>query len=173
MIKIDWSRLSHAYGPADDVPDQIRMLRSADQKQRERARWELCGNIFHQGSRYEATAYAAPFMLELLGDPKTPELSELLELLVAIAIGYDESWLPEGFPIAEYRRHAAGGEGLLAAGRVAAMLCGPMRKESRLGTTDNHPWAVLSSAVGPWEASTTGAANSSRIAVIQSRGGSS
>ncbi|MFG2056531.1 HEAT repeat domain-containing protein [Micromonospora sp. NPDC048930] len=112
---IDWSRLSHAYGPADDVPDQIRALASADPETRARARYELYGNIFHQGSRYEASAYAVPFLLELLADPTTPEPTELLALLVSIAIGYDENWLPDGLPVAEWRRAAAGGEALLAA----------------------------------------------------------
>ncbi|MET8832347.1 hypothetical protein ABZV78_00295 [Micromonospora sp. NPDC004540] len=113
--EIDWSRLSHAYGPAEDVPGQLRALASADPGDRARARYELYGNIFHQGSRYEATAYAVPFLLELLADPGTGEPAELLELLVAIAIGYDESWLPDGLPVAEWRRRAAGGEALFAA----------------------------------------------------------
>ncbi|MEH1014905.1 hypothetical protein V6U90_17560 [Micromonospora sp. CPCC 206060] len=106
LDEINWAGLVHAYGPADDVPGQIRRLRSTDPKDRERARWELYGNIFHQGTRYEATAYAVPFLLELLADPATPEPAPLIELLVSIAIGYDETWLPTGLPVAEFRRAA-------------------------------------------------------------------
>ncbi|MFI9642709.1 hypothetical protein ACIG87_22055 [Micromonospora sp. NPDC051925] len=113
--EIDWSRLSHAYGPADDVPAQLRALASADPAVRGRALHDLYGNIFHQGTRYEATAYAVPFLLELLADPVTPEPSEVLALLVALAVGYDESWLPDNLPVAELRRVAAGGAALLAA----------------------------------------------------------
>jgi hypothetical protein len=115
LDEIDWSRLTHAYGAATDVPDQIRALRSPDADLRRRALWKLYGNIFHQGTRYEATAYAVPFLLELLGDPSTPERAELLGLLVSIAIGYDSSWLPGGLPIAEHRTVARGGAELLAA----------------------------------------------------------
>ncbi|MDW5326577.1 hypothetical protein [Plantactinospora sp. KLBMP9567] len=112
---IDWERLGHAYGSAEDVPEQIRALRSPDAAIREKARWQLYGNIFHQGSRYEATAYAVPFLLELLADPATAEREELVGLLAAIAVGYDEMWLPDGLPIAEHRQQAAGGAELLAA----------------------------------------------------------
>lgn len=112
---IDWRRLSHAYGSAADVPDQIRALRSPDRQVREAALDRLYGNIFHQGSRYEASAYAVPFLLELLADPATPDRDALLHLLTSLAIGYDESWLPDGFPVAGYRAAAEGGRELLAA----------------------------------------------------------
>ncbi|HEY0699600.1 MAG TPA: hypothetical protein VGD43_17520 [Micromonospora sp.] len=115
LDSVDWARLSHAYGPATDVPDQIRALRSPDPETRRQARWELYGNIFHQGTRYEATAHAVPFLLELLAEPATPDRADLLQLLVSIAIGYDESWLPETFPVADYRRVAEGGRAVLDA----------------------------------------------------------
>ncbi|XVV17177.1 HEAT repeat domain-containing protein [Actinoplanes sp. CA-131856] len=103
LDRIDWARLSHAYGPAADVPGQIRALCSADPDVRIEARWQLYGNIFHQGTRYEATAYAVPFLIEVLGAPGTADRVELLGLLSSIAIGYDEMWLPVGVPIAEPR----------------------------------------------------------------------
>jgi hypothetical protein len=112
---VDWDRICHAYGPASDVPDQIRDLCSADPDRREKARWELWGNIFHQGTRYEATAYAVPFLLEVLADPELTDKGELLLLLAATAVGYDEFWLPDGLPVAEHRRTAEGGAMLLAA----------------------------------------------------------
>lgn len=108
LDKIDWGRLTHAYGPADDVPGQIRGLLSADREQRGQALWQLYGNIFHQGTRYEATAHAVPFLLELLSNPDTPDRIELIGLLSSIAIGYDETWLPDGLPIADLRASAAG-----------------------------------------------------------------
>ncbi|MGN9914565.1 HEAT repeat domain-containing protein [Phytohabitans sp. LJ34] len=112
---VDWDRICHAYGPASDVPDQIRDLCAADPDRREKARWQLWGNIFHQGTRYEATAYAVPFMLEVLADPDGADKAELVLLLSAIAVGYDSYWLPDGLPIAEHRRMAEGGGMLLAA----------------------------------------------------------
>ncbi|MFI6236981.1 hypothetical protein ACIBD9_25755 [Micromonospora sp. NPDC050784] len=112
---IDWARLGHAYGAADDVPDQLRALLSPDPAIRDEALGDLYTNVFHQGSRFEASAYAVPFLLELLADPATPDPAAMLALLSALAVGYDEGFLPEGFPVAEYRRAAEGGRELLAA----------------------------------------------------------
>ncbi|WP_335936130.1 HEAT repeat domain-containing protein [Streptomyces sp. PTD5-9] len=124
---IDWVDLSHAYGSAADVPDQIRALRSADRAVRERALGELYANIFHQGTRYQASAAAVPFLLELLADPSTPERSAVLGLLTGLAIGYDEAHLPAGYAIAAHREAAEGGPELMAdvMSRMAAERNGP------------------------------------------------
>jgi len=98
---VGWRRLTHAYGAARDVPGLIRALASA--KTRERALWSLYGNIFHQGSRYEATAYAVPFLARLAADPQVPQRDEIVLLLAALAIGYDETYLPAGVGIASWR----------------------------------------------------------------------
>jgi hypothetical protein len=112
---IDWSVLEHAYGPATDVPDLVRALVAPDAVERQKALHTLYGSIVHQGTRYEATAYAVPFLLELVADPATPGRPELLRLLALLAIGYDEQWLPGTFPVAEQRAAAAGGAELLRA----------------------------------------------------------
>jgi HEAT repeat protein len=104
---VRWGGLRHAYGAADDVPGQIRALRSADSDEREKAYGELYCNIFHQGSRYEAAVHAVPFLLALAGDPATPERSSVLALLGSLAIGYDESWLPEGVDTVAWRAAVA------------------------------------------------------------------
>jgi hypothetical protein len=59
---IDWHNLQHAYGAADDVPDQLLSLAAGDDS----AIAELFGSIYHQGGVYEATAYAIPFLWHLL-----------------------------------------------------------------------------------------------------------
>ncbi|HEV7933469.1 MAG TPA: hypothetical protein VGP70_14320 [Actinomadura sp.] len=58
LDEIHWAELEHAYGPAEDVPGLLRALRSESSDERERAVYELYGNIFHQGSRYQASAHA-------------------------------------------------------------------------------------------------------------------
>ena len=63
---IDWSVLEHAYGPATDVPDLVRALVAASADEREKALRTLYGNVFHQGTRYEATAHVVPFLLDLV-----------------------------------------------------------------------------------------------------------
>ena len=100
---IDWAGLRHAYGPAGDVPGLLQALVSDSPAERRRAVHELYGNIFHQGSRYEATAYAVPFLARLALDPRTPQRDAIVHLLVALAIGYDEAYLPGGVDIAGWR----------------------------------------------------------------------
>ncbi|MBG6092632.1 HEAT repeat domain-containing protein [Actinomadura viridis] len=100
---VDWARLEHAYGPAEDVPDLLRALASESASEREKALNELYGNIFHQGSRYEATAHAVPFLAALADDPRVQDRADIVRLLCSIAIGYDEPYLPSGVDIAEWR----------------------------------------------------------------------
>ena len=102
---VPWAELTHAYGPADDVPDQIRALASSDKERREKAMWSLYGNIFHQGTRYQATPYVVPFLLELLQDSRTQAKPELVTLLVHLALGYEESLLPTGVNTKAYREY--------------------------------------------------------------------
>ncbi len=103
---VDWSALTHAYGPADDLPGLLRDLCSPDARQRHKALHELYGNIFHQGSRYPATAAAVPFLARMAADPALPDRAALLELLAALAIGYDEAHLPGGVAVADWRAEA-------------------------------------------------------------------
>ncbi|MFJ3306807.1 HEAT repeat domain-containing protein [Streptomyces sp. NPDC086549] len=104
---IDWAELEHAYGPADDVPGQLRALCADDAQARSKALHALYGNIFHQGSRYPASAAAVPFLARMAADVSLPDRNEHLELLAALAIGYDEAHLPVGLDIAGWRRELA------------------------------------------------------------------
>jgi hypothetical protein len=63
LDEIDWAALSHAYGPATDVPEWLRSLRSPDPEVREWVREDW--NIVHQGTGYAATAPAVPFLADL------------------------------------------------------------------------------------------------------------
>ncbi len=55
---IPWDQISHAYGPASDVPSQIRALASPDPAERKAAFHELFTNIWHQGTVYEASIHS-------------------------------------------------------------------------------------------------------------------
>ncbi len=100
---IEWAALTHAYGTAEDVPGLIRDLRSSNAEVRGEAFYELYGNIFHQGTRYEASAYAVPFLLELLADPVTPDRDQIIGLLACLAIGDGYSFVTTGFPVEDMR----------------------------------------------------------------------
>ena len=102
--KIEWNKLTHAYGEASDVPAVIRKLLSDDSEERNQALWVLYGNIFHQGTRYQATPYAVPFIYELIAAPEVKDRDQLIYLLVKIALGYEEAFLPTGIDIEKFRQ---------------------------------------------------------------------
>ncbi|MEV0777394.1 hypothetical protein [Streptomyces sp. NPDC050428] len=83
-----WAEREHAYGSAEDVPDQLRALASDDAETAEEALYELYGNIIHQGSVYEATAHAVPYPARLAAAGIRP--ADMLLLLGSIAESDDE-----------------------------------------------------------------------------------
>jgi hypothetical protein len=87
LDEIDWSKLTHAYGEASDVPDLIKALVSPRPDEREAAYGELFSNIYHQGTVYDASVHALPFLIDLLATPGTLELDSLAMLVAGIAGG--------------------------------------------------------------------------------------
>ena len=122
LDNVPWSALTHASGSAEDVPVQLRALLSSDPDVRDKARWSLRGTLVQPGARFPASAPAVPFLLEAAADPATGDRAQLLELLTALAVGHDATWLPGGVPQAadeargwgpaEQAAHRAVGEGL-------------------------------------------------------------
>jgi len=68
-----WAKVSHAYGPANDAPHEIKRLMSDDVEDRMDA---ICGflysSAFHQYSIYTATPLVMRCVAKLLGLPKLP-----------------------------------------------------------------------------------------------------
>jgi hypothetical protein len=87
LDQINWNDLEHAYGSAEDVPEQICALASDDKQTREQAYTQLWSNIIHQGTVYSATAYAVPFLIELVESPHVKDKPQLLVLVTALACG--------------------------------------------------------------------------------------
>lgn len=84
---IPWHELHHAYGPADDVPNQLRMLLTDDPEVQDDA-WEmLYSNIFHQGNVWEATPYTIPFFLQMLAYDGPPPKTSILWMLTTLVEG--------------------------------------------------------------------------------------
>lgn len=75
---VPWANLEHAYGSARDVPDLLRKLQDNDPEVRRKALWALYGNVFHQGTRYPATAHVIPFLIELCANQHIADRGELL-----------------------------------------------------------------------------------------------
>jgi hypothetical protein len=84
---IDWGRLSHAYGTAADVPANIRDLLSSDEHRRNAAFENLFGSIWHQGTIYEATTCALPFLIDILEVSATPDHETVAMLVASIIAG--------------------------------------------------------------------------------------
>ena len=84
---VPWQSLRHAFGDAREVPRLLRDLGSSEREQRQTALKDLFACLLHQGSVYEATARAVPFLFELLADPSTPERSWIAFLLASIGDG--------------------------------------------------------------------------------------
>src|SRR5258708_17686834 len=60
---IDWSSLETAYGTAEAIPGALRDLASPDEEVRATAWQTLWSELEHQGTVYQASAYAAPFLV--------------------------------------------------------------------------------------------------------------
>ncbi len=84
---IPWADLTHAYGCASDVPEQLRSLASHERVVRDDAIDALLGNIWHQGTVYEATPYALPFLILALADPGYPNREGIAVLVASILAG--------------------------------------------------------------------------------------
>lgn len=84
---INWENLEHAYGEASDVPQDLKHLFGADEALAKGAIYNFWGNIYHQGTIYEATSYAIPFLIEAVNYCPKPIKSSLVVLLAHIANG--------------------------------------------------------------------------------------
>lgn len=84
---VPWNRVHHAYGTAQDVPDLLRALGSSDEQTRSQAHYRLRGNIYHQGTRWEASSHVVPFLVELAVDSGTPQRSLVVQLLRRVGLG--------------------------------------------------------------------------------------
>jgi hypothetical protein len=66
---IDWSAVTHAHGPATDMPELLRALLSQDADVWMQACAALHETIWYQGTVFPASAAAIPFLFELLTHP--------------------------------------------------------------------------------------------------------
>ncbi len=94
--KDDWARVHDAYGPATKAREDLKNLMSPFPGTRDKAVWNLYGNLFHQGGRFRATRKAVPVLYDVLARPDCPSKPFILRYLVALAHGYAEEFLPFG-----------------------------------------------------------------------------
>ncbi|MFH8469181.1 hypothetical protein [Streptomyces sp. NPDC017991] len=105
---VDWAGLSHAYGSAEDVPGQLRALCGDDEAARERAFGSLFNNIFHQGSRCQASPVAIPFLARIAVAGPPAARADTMWLLTRLAVDwYDEYRLTTGIDTVAWRAAAS------------------------------------------------------------------
>lgn len=99
LSEVPWNELGHAYGsgigqdPHEDVPGSLRLLGAGDEETMSEGLQLLFSNVCHQGTIYEVTAHAFPFIAAwAAGAPADGErLRSAFHLLaqIAIAATYD------------------------------------------------------------------------------------
>ncbi|MFF7145107.1 MULTISPECIES: hypothetical protein [Streptomyces] len=90
LDEVDWANLNHGYGTADDVPGQLRALCGDNEQAQREAAGSLFNHLGHQGTRYQASPYAVPFLARIaLGGPR-PARELALWLLTGLAVNWDE-----------------------------------------------------------------------------------
>lgn len=92
--QVEWSALQACYGSATEVPTWLRQLTSSVPSERSDAISDLWGNLCHQGTVYEASAVAVPFLFNAAKSPalSSSERGQLLALVVHIGLGEDTTW---------------------------------------------------------------------------------
>ncbi|GHG18004.1 hypothetical protein [Streptomyces zaomyceticus] len=89
-----WSAVSHAYGPAEDLPGLLRVLAEGEPDAAGEAVSELYGSVLHQGTVYAASAAVAPFLARVAAAGRSR--ADLLTLLGGMAESEDEHGVEQG-----------------------------------------------------------------------------
>lgn len=102
LNQVDWAGLTDCRGKATEIPFLIRKLASTSGNSRESISWDLWDRLNHQGTIYQATSYAIPFLIELLQYEGVPEKHSILSLLRGMGHGHIDSnpsggWREDGF----------------------------------------------------------------------------
>ncbi|SHN26695.1 HEAT repeat domain-containing protein [Actinacidiphila paucisporea] len=104
---VPWAELQHSYGKADDVPGHLRAMQAGDWECQYPPSAQLANHIVHQGTRSQAAVYTVPFLVRMALDPRLVNRHRFVRLLVAIAIGLDNNYLPNGYDPREDRNNLA------------------------------------------------------------------
>jgi hypothetical protein len=94
---MDWSSLSHAYGPAVDIPDLLVRAETESRGGNEpgSAWFELWSALSHQGDSYSASYAAVPFLIKIAQLPAYAHRYDPLLLVASIEVARLEGRGPE------------------------------------------------------------------------------
>jgi HEAT repeat protein len=85
LDRVEWAAVDHAHGPATDFPILLRAVVSDDPDARGFALQLLYETVWHQGTVWEATPHAVPFLYRVLEADVTPDRPSVAHLLATIA----------------------------------------------------------------------------------------
>src|SRR5579883_1966866 len=85
LQRVPWERLHHAYGVAHDTPTWLLALLSDRPELRNEALDQLEASLCHQGSLYEASCAAIPFLIDILEAVPDREKPAILSFLAGLA----------------------------------------------------------------------------------------
>ncbi|MFJ3860462.1 HEAT repeat domain-containing protein [Streptomyces sp. NPDC090085] len=139
LDSVDWAAMTHAYGPAGDVPQWLHDMASPVADVREKAFNSFYGAAHHQGDVYPCTVAGLPFLFAMADSPATPDRASVVALIVSIgreAVDRDEF---EGFWI------SPSGEEHTACQDAAALMRG--RGESVVGYARDADVRVRGAAI--------------------------
>jgi hypothetical protein len=147
---VEWAKLCHSHGTAEEVPARLAALVGPSDEDRAKALDYFWSYMLHQGTRYEASPFTVPFLFEALEDAEFPLQQQLIDLLLGLAVGYGESFLPEGYDLEkeEQRIEEGSWEGLFGDGDDARSAYYEVHKRAETFTRflrpDCHPETRLS-----------------------------
>jgi hypothetical protein len=88
LSQIDWKSLQHAYGDAEAAGDALaKILQIADDEAFAEGMDYIWSNLYHQGTIYDSTTEAVPFLLEALRIHPEARQELLLAFLLAVSRG--------------------------------------------------------------------------------------
>jgi hypothetical protein len=88
-----WHELSHAYGPAGDIPELLTELSEKsdlNEGDHEEPMFALWSSLYHQEDVYSASYAAFPHLVEIAATKKVTDRIKILMLAAAIASGLDD-----------------------------------------------------------------------------------
>lgn len=85
LESVPWGTLTHAEGNASDLPELLRRIGGVSAEVRIEALRKLFAKILHRGTVCEATSHVVPFLIELLGQPRTGDKNVILHFLGEIS----------------------------------------------------------------------------------------
>ncbi|TXS57880.1 HEAT repeat domain-containing protein [Streptomyces sp. t39] len=133
--EVDWASLEHSYGPADNVPELLRGLASADPSERESALDGMYGTVHHHGDVYDSTLACIPFLMELVADPLVEDRAAIIELLTSIGgidLDGDDELDPDDEGFEDAANYAMAASAVTAGCEVFLDLAGDHDREVRL-----------------------------------------